>query len=515
MRRYALSGAIVLIFAAAAAMVLAGPLPIVGDFYARLQQLTDASLVAQLGRVGAGVLVMAAGLVLAMALRGKAPPVGGPAGEPGEAGEAPSPRITLVPRRKPDPQEAEADAEARASAERRMAALRERTSAPAETYAEPGPVLVLRRPRGAEPAAWQGARSWLGGLPRLGGQAWPMSRIDGAPLPFAAQIDLADLAAARPDSGLPDSGSLAFFLGDGAVIYVPAAPDGACHPRFPQAPASLAVRDGEEPFPPQPSPEASGTWPWWPVDLVALDLPPHLADHRNEKALAAIEMALLQAEHAIACHREGPLDAESLSRDCGIDPVPLWWHSVRHFTSGLRRARHHAHHYAQDRTGGDAEMLDTAIAALDWFAEGRADADPLSAAERADFETMFSEIHQHCGEDVVGFVPERMADLATASLRAMASDPASLHAALPPAMAERIDRDHRQPLGAAHRMFGLATCAGDTFWQHREDVLLLQLASDDLMEWHFGEGGVFQFWISPRDLAEGWLDRAQLTFDRP
>lgn len=497
MRKYALPGAILLIITVIAVMALLGPQTFAAGYepYARLQGFIDAYLVDRIGRVGAAALVMVTGLVLALALRRKGAP----------ADETPPARLKIAPRRKPDAEAVEADAEAQAAAERRMAALRERTSAEPETFADPGPVMVLRRPRGDDGLGWKGARSWLGGLPRLGGMGWPMGRETGLPLPFAAQIDLADLATVRPGSGLPDIGSLAFFLGEGAVIYVPAAPDGGRHPRFPQAPSGLAVRDGAEPFPTNPSTGASDTWPWWPVDLVALDLPPHLADHRNVKALEAIDTALRQAEHDHARHRESPLDAESLCRELGVDSVPLWWHSVRHFAAALRRARHHA--------PGETEMLGTAIAALDWFAEGRAEEDLLSPPERADFETMFAEILEHCGEDVAGFVPERVTDLATATLRAMASGPDALHAALPPALAELIDRDHRQPLGTAHRMFGLATCAGHTFLQHRDDVLLLQLASDDLMEWHFGEGGVFQFWISPRDLAEGWLDRAELTFD--
>ncbi|MFD2134236.1 DUF1963 domain-containing protein [Novosphingobium resinovorum] len=67
---------------------------------------------------------------------------------------------------------------------------------------------------------WFGDASWLGGLPRLGNAEWPRDEA-GTPLPFAAQIDLSELAAARPDMPLPRSGSLAFFLGAGAVVAVP------------------------------------------------------------------------------------------------------------------------------------------------------------------------------------------------------------------------------------------------------------------------------------------------------
>jgi Domain of unknown function (DUF1963) len=496
MRRLALAGAIILIFAAVAAMAALGPFDVPGpgaDLYRRAQALVDARLVAPLGRPVAGIAALVAGLAIALAIFLRRRPRAGD--------EAPAPRISIVPRRKPVPEDAEADAEAHAAAERRMAALRERSLAEPEPFAQPGPVLVLRQSRCRDGDRGDGgrdeARSWLGGLPRLGGQPWPMGRSSGQPLPFAAQIDLADLAAARPDSALPDRGSLAFFLGEGAVVYVPPAEDDLLHPRFPQAPASLAVRDGEEPFPADPSPLAEGTWPFWPVDLLPLDTEGARGVPEDEHA------ALWSAAGRHAALRVRPLDAAVLCRDCGIDPVPLWWHSVRLFTDGLRRARHHVQ--------GEAELLDAAIAGLAWFAEGRDEAELLSEAERADFETMFAEIHELCADQVAGLVPPRLEDLATASLRAMASSPAALHEALPPALAAAIERDHRQPPAALHLMFGPADAV---VGGQGDDLLLLQLASDDLMEWHFGEGGVFQFRISARDLAEGWLDRAELAFDR-
>lgn len=492
MRRLALAGAIILIFAALAAIAALGPFDVAGpgaDLYRRVQSLVDATLVAPLGRPVAGIAALLPGLAMALAIFLRR----GPRAED----EAPAPRITIVPRRKPEPEDAEAAAEAHAAAERRMAALRERSLAEPEPLALPGPVLVLRQPRCQSDHGHGEARSWLGGLPRLGGQPWPMGRTSGQPLPFAGQIDLTDLAAARPDSALPDRGSLAFFLGEGAVVYVPPVEGDQPHPRFPQAPASLAVRDGEEPFPADPSPLAEGTWPFWPVDLLPLDADGPHGLTEDEHA------ALWNAAGSHAALRDRPLDAAVLCRECGIDPVPLWWHSVRLFTDDLRRARHHAR--------GDAELLDAAIAGLSWFAEGRDEAELLSEAERADFETMFAEIHDLCADQVAGLAAQRLEDLATASLRAMTSGPAALHDAMPPALAAAIDRDHRQPPAALHLMFGPADAV---VGGQGDDLLLLQLASDDLMEWHFGSGGIFRFRISARDLAEGWLDRAELAFDR-
>src|SRR3954468_13622509 len=81
-------------------------------------------------------------------------------------------------------------------------------------------LLVSRRPRRLE-VDWTNSRSWLGGAPRIGRAPWP--RDDkGRPLAFAAQIDLVEVAAKIGDTPLPNSGALAFFIGErGAVVFVP------------------------------------------------------------------------------------------------------------------------------------------------------------------------------------------------------------------------------------------------------------------------------------------------------
>ena len=44
-------------------------------------------------------------------------------------------------------------------------------------------------------------------------------------------------------------------------------------------------------------------------------------------------------------------------------------------------------------------------------------------------------------------------------------------------------------------------------------IMLLQLTHDDLMYWSFGDNGVYQFWISPANLAKrNWL-AVKMTFE--
>ena len=139
-------------------------------------------------------------------------------------------------------------------------------------------LLVSRRPRQVD-ADWTGARSWLGGAPRIGATAWP--RDDkGVPLLFVAQIDLAEVAAVTGKTPLPDKGSLAFFIGgEGAVVFVP------------EGQTDIAV------MPPAGTPDlteygGSSDWrtdlagrplfPYWPVDFAVLDVTPPPSDEDED-----------------------------------------------------------------------------------------------------------------------------------------------------------------------------------------------------------------------------------------
>src|SRR3954447_20745387 len=66
-------------------------------------------------------------------------------------------------------------------------------------------LLVSRRPRQVD-VDWTGARSWLGGAPRIGAMPWPRDN-KAEPLLFVAQIDLAEVAAKTSKTPLPGKGS--------------------------------------------------------------------------------------------------------------------------------------------------------------------------------------------------------------------------------------------------------------------------------------------------------------------
>jgi hypothetical protein len=111
-------------------------------------------------------------------------------------------------------------------------------------------------------------------------------------------------------------------------------------------------------------------------------------------------------------------------------------------------------------------------------------------------------------------VPERLDQCERDMLVTIAGDDGG-YRALPPRLRDRVDREFAMPLGIPHQMFGRpADIQGGAIDNDAEGShLLLQLGHDDLLRWSFGDNGVYQFWISPQDLAaRNWLG-VRLTFE--
>ncbi|HUD27500.1 MAG TPA: DUF1963 domain-containing protein [Novosphingobium sp.] len=431
----------------------------------------------------------------------------------------------------------------------RIAGLRRRAlpdEAPmaADPGATPSPVILVRKPRRRE-RDWFSDRSWLGGLPRLGPAPWPRDR-NGVPLPFAAQIDLAELSLAAPDAALPTTGSLAFFLGTGAVVAVP---DGAHDFTDPPADLPPAYEEGGGPFPTPPTRLSRWFFPFWPVDLLALDLPVHLRDHRDPMNDLAIEEAMAAQVQRHCAPRDHPFYAAGV----GAPVEALWWHSVIHLADQLHEAlaacarplamqgaaldqklaalaqlehdpralseavehaRQTAAYLAAELEEAEAQCaaLPAMVEALDQFVAGREPWTELAPEELEVVADILSEVHERFGDLVRYHVPGSLAQLATLSLRAMVSGPPEALAALPEQVLLRINAEYRLPPVDQHQMFGLPAGLPATRDAHRGDILLLQLGYDDMMEWCWSEAGLHQFWIGTGDAAARNWTAAALTF---
>ncbi len=395
-------------------------------------------------------------------------------------------------------------------------------SAYPEPEAPPAPFLVAplaltRKVREPE-RNWFGDTSWLGGLPRLGANPWPRDTA-GIALPFLAQIDLAEVAAVRPGLSLPTRGALAFFLGDGGIVPV-APPEPGTSSEFTEPPQDLppAFDEGGPLFPQRASRLTRWLFPFWPVELSATAPGAEDADTRDHPFYAV-----------------------------GVgEPVDtLWWHSAQHFADRLRDALEQAdtpiaaHRerlrqmrealariendpdadpYERDDARDDIESLEVELAqieeqrrslpemlaAMEGFVEGREPWSVMSPEEREILRDLVPETHERYGELIGSAIPASLAELATISLRAAISGPPEAIAAIPPATLTRINGEYRLPIEARHSLF---TASPDS-----DEIVLVELAWDDMIEWCWPEEGRFQLRIAPADAAAGRWDRARALF---
>ncbi|MCJ2188924.1 DUF1963 domain-containing protein [Novosphingobium beihaiensis] len=449
------------------------------------------------------------------------------------------------------------------SAEDRVASLRRRTASETSQLAAasadgeqaddapPRPVVFVRKARDPE-RDWFDDTSWLGGLPRLGPVAWPRD-AGGTPLPFAAQIDLAELAAACPESPLPRTGSLAFFLGTGMVLHIPA---GEHEHGFAEVPDDLpcAFDEGGYPFPARPNRLSRPFFPFWPVQPAVLDLPQDLRSHADP----ALDTAIAEAMAAQLVLHAAPRNSAFSAEDGAPAAPALWWHGANHLADQLHAALDGADRLVMLRRDaveqaeaalaaleaeagpGDPRTeaargkvsrkraalsavetqrdgLPDMIAAIDQFVTGRETWEQLDAEEYAIIADFLAELHTSYADVTQHHAPHSTGELATLSLRTMITDTSEALDAMPAEQLARINREYRLPVADQHQMFGLGGSkqggGAQARDEHRGDILLLQLAYDDMMEWRWNGIGLFQFWIAPEDAAAGRWDAVQLTFE--
>lgn len=429
-----------------------------------------------------------------------------------------------------------------------LAAEWERRGTPHGEHVDP--IAIIRKRREKE-RDWTRDRSWFGGLPKLGGQAWPRGK-DGVPLPFAAQLDLAEIAAANPDTPLPREGSLAFFINEGAVLYVPPGD----HPPTP-APEGLppAYEECSYPLPSAESPVTHPLFPFWPVEPVRMrmsdDLPP-VGDDTGY--YDAVEAAQREAIAAIASRSQCffPTYGKEAEEIPGADTV--WWYCadllLRQLQASLDylpRAIASKEKSIADAQGYQARLMaepkrdEKALAnSRDWVERYRAAIPEIEAqgrdlaefvkhfaafAARRDPWTVMRQEEVAVLRDVVETahrdfehlcrwnVSSSIADLRNAAIRRMITGDQRAAAAIPDAVLAMLNEHHRLPPDWQHQMFGIGGCRQDALYDHLCDHLLLQIVYDALPEFRFGDMGLWQFWISPEALAAGRWDKVELTFE--
>jgi len=118
--------------------------------------------------------------------------------------------------------------------------------------------------------------------------------------------------------------------------------------------------------------------------------------------------------------------------------------------------------------------------------------------------------------DVTPYAQTRLDHLEQVTLRTLASADNRAYTTLPQEVRELINREYLLPPGGPwHQMFGRGVeIQGDSAAKREEGyIMLLQLAYDDMMFWDFGDNGAYQFWISPKDLAQRNWSATEMTFE--
>ena len=411
-------------------------------------------------------------------------------------------------------------------------------------------IAIIRKARDKD-RDWSDDRSWFGGLPKLGGQAWPRGK-NGVPLPFVAQLDLAEIAAANPDTPLPKEGSLAFFINEGAVLHVPPgdhqptpAPEGLPH----------AYEEDGYPLPETRSPLTHPLFPFWPVEPARMRLPEDLPPvSEDEEDLAIIDAAQIAASAAITPRREYAFSAGGRLTDGIAGAETVWWYGAGLVLRQLQAALAYVPRAIAGRESSIAkgkeyqarllaapELDEKALAdSRAWEERNRADIPKIEAEGRglaefaARFETFVAgrdpwsemtaeeaallkdvmETARRDFEQLCRFnVSSSLRDVRDATIRRMITGDRRAAAAIPDAVLALLNEQYRLPTSWQHQMFGLGGCRQTNRYDHLCDHLLLQIVYDDLPEFRFGDMGLYQFWISPEALAAGRWDKVELTFE--
>lgn len=437
------------------------------------------------------------------------------------------------------------------------------TALATRAVAAPRPLLIARKVRQVGDN-WFGAASFLGGLPKLGPTPWPRD-ANGKPLHFMAQLDLAEVdRASGGRSVLPKHGALAFFLGGperGKILHLPE--PGTTFTPAPEGRAPLETIGGGGLIDPALS-HGPAEFPFWAA--VFQPLAPSIPQRRDD---AESYDAAREAQYAdIARSLETRQYNFSLKVACetaGLAEVPLYWLAAIMFAERVPRMLD-AVAQARVRGVGYVETSSARLTALNaglpppkgqgrwgnpatekinaenWIETGRKaiahadaheaevddyvarvkaampDIDPyrrVTPNDAAKLDALFGEGGKAPLKDYAQYrLPHSWRSFGGDAVRLMACGSDEALSRLPKALRDVIFQSYRLPAGSAHLMFGLGeNIQGNPKIEALDDQMVLQLTYDDLLDWSFGDNGVYQFWMPVAALQSGDFSKAEVTFE--
>lgn len=441
-------------------------------------------------------------------------------------------------------------------------------SNPGMAHEEPPSLIIARRERLIGDDGWFEAKSWIGGVPKLGGQSWPRAN-NNKPLHFLAQLDLSEIeAAGRGRTALPTEGAFAFFVGfvaddrlSGRILHVKS-PDTSAT----TVPLDLgSVEDiGCDPFVDTENLYGPRHFPFWPVEFRQLPAIPR-ASVDDEEAMERVLRLQTEAINQLYQRRTYSFKASYESEKSALGEAPLFWLAALMFAERVPRMRAKV---AAQRTRGEG-YVKTSRARLDalekglpppvgqgpfgdlakeransenWMATGRksiaeADAhaaavdayvakvaeivkptDPwelISSEDIAGLGGLFGEAHSREFKSFSRYIlPTDWREYATDAIKLMAAGPKEAYARLPAGWRDLINTRYRLPIDYPHLMFGVgANIQGNEMFEHPEMRMVLQIGFDDMMYWPFGDNGAYHFWMPVDALRTGDVSKARITFE--
>lgn len=414
------------------------------------------------------------------------------------------------------------------------------------------PAIMVHRPY--PPVGLTEINSYLGGRPRLPRDIdWPLTN-NGIPLHFLAQIDCAELPST--EGLLPDAGVLYFFArideemlwgesGDPAddcrVLFAPLGTRGLQPPAdLPEVQFGLSGPVVDFKLPGDPPVQL---YPRWPVTLHRISSWPdksaigetfsveYQRAVRRARAAEVVRVLGLPVKarstgdwqrSLLGSHSQEPRTASSKA------PFPQLWVMVDRIARYIMKQSAAKMWRPPEKNGPNPVVLrEIEAAATSWVAEAarhRLDRapDPIvsdkfanwlrATSERQFFEWKVQEALRKGLASAVQFAasePEAAALIPTDYYSNMEGHHIPVHVSGPDV---RASGTNRWKIGEnLHQMLGNARSTQTARPVERDDILLLQLKSDDGVNFMFCDVGEAEFWINKHDLAARRFDKVFAT----
>ena len=396
------------------------------------------------------------------------------------------------------------------------------------------PGIALVRLQRADLDVEVGGTSWLGGLPTLGDIPWPRDAA-GKPMHHLAQIDLGTVPTPLLPKGMPDVGALAFFMttsgkkmDQAKVVYLPLIGNMATEPPEDIAP----IYDGPDwgyYIKGHARESAPDTFPRWPVEFVLLPMADKSRDDDAHELMAEL----------LSRQSEVNLSPNNYRQSLPDFARPVFWDTAHRFTNSIRLARddidltvarteariedYGARYQADlDALLKNDEAFSQFVDEVSFWAVVHEPWDEMTPEDVAQLHSYFGQVRD-IGQTKASFKPfyqftqgELLSidEAATATLLAAANETPEIFAKLPFEVRDDIDNKYRiAGKGRWHQMFGLGTRVKTAVAEHTHHHLLLQLHSDQLVNWMWGDNGVIQFWIAEEELVKRNWDAVEMTLE--